>query len=166
MVIKTKRLLIRPFVYEDLEKLIEIFSDPLVMCYLGGPRVAEKVEEQFEAAQEYFNEHNFGLMALIEKSSEKLIGRVGFISHIIDGIEELELAWLLAKDFWDHGYATEAASVLRDYAFARLKRRRLIAIIAPENQRSIKVAHKIGMCCEKEIVVKEIPAYLFSREKK
>ncbi len=166
MILKTKRLIIRPFVYEDLKKLIEILTDPLVMSFLGGPRSPNNIKEQFYAACEYFDKHQVGLMALIEKKSNALMGRVGFIQNSIEGTEEFELVWILAKEYWDQGYATEAATALGDYAFAKLQKKHFISIIAQENQRSLRVAQKIGMICEKEIVFKEMPAYLFRKEKK
>ena len=54
---------------------------------------------------------------------------------------------------WGKGYATEAAGAVRDYGLGVLGRRRLVAIIDPQNAASIRVAEKIGMHFEKEVML-------------
>ncbi|MBS1577911.1 MAG: GNAT family N-acetyltransferase, partial [Bacteroidetes bacterium] len=55
--------------------------------------------------------------ALIEKESGRLIGHCGLLVQTVDNITELEIAYSLLPEFWNKGYATEAASKCRDYAF-------------------------------------------------
>ena len=54
---------------------------------------------------------------------------------------------------WGYGYATEAARAVRDYAFSELNLNRLVALIEPVNQRSIRVAEKLGMRYEKDVML-------------
>jgi RimJ/RimL family protein N-acetyltransferase len=63
----------------------------------------------------------------------------------IDGLDEVEIAYALRREWWGRGLATEAAAAVRDYALGRLGRRRLICLVAPENRRSARVAEKLGM---------------------
>ena len=56
----------------------------------------------------------------------------------------VELGWVLAKEHWGRGYATEAALAARDHAFKTLKLPRLISLIMKGNDRSIRVAERIG----------------------
>ena len=65
---------------------------------------------------------------------------------------EVELGWTLARDAWGHGYATEAAIAVRDWAFRELRPPRLISMIFPANVRSQRVAEKIGERFEREVV--------------
>jgi RimJ/RimL family protein N-acetyltransferase len=74
----------------------------------------------------------------------------GLIEKNVDGRDEIELVHVLAADAWGQGYATEAASALRDYAFNHLRLRRLIALIDPENHASSRVAEKVGIQFEGE----------------
>ena len=62
-----------------------------------------------------------------------------------------ELGWRLARSAWGRGLATEAAAAARDDAFERLGLPELISIIHPENERSKRVAVKLGMRMRGEI---------------
>jgi ribosomal-protein-alanine N-acetyltransferase len=75
----------------------------------------------------------------------------------------VEVAYLLAQEFWGQGLATEAAGAIVRYAFHRLALSRLICLIDPANQASIGVAERIGMSLEKPIVDEAGPCLLYSR---
>ena len=66
---------------------------------------------------------------------------------------ETELGWGLEHVAWGHGYATEAAIAVRDWALREVQPRRLISLIHPENVRSIRVAEKIGEHYQHDIVM-------------
>jgi RimJ/RimL family protein N-acetyltransferase len=91
-----------------------------------------------------------GLWATIHKGTGKFIGRCGLLPWTIDQREEVEVAYLLVKEYWGQGLATEVAQAILDYGFEHLQLSRLICLIDHENQASMKVAVKIGMAFEKE----------------
>ena len=64
---------------------------------------------------------------------------------------EVELGWALRRDVWGAGYATEAAAAARDWALSEIRPRRLISLIHPENERSMRVATKLGEHFEESI---------------
>jgi len=72
---------------------------------------------------------------------------------------------LLAKEYWGQGLGTEAAQAILHYAFEQLNLSRLICMIDPENQASVKVARNIGMTLEKEMADDKGPFLLYSRSK-
>jgi [ribosomal protein S5]-alanine N-acetyltransferase len=97
--------------------------------------------------------HALGMWAVIEKVTQDLIGYVGlsrFPSRC--GPNEAELGFRLARRYWGRGYATEAAGAACDYALHRLLLPRIIAMIDPDNTASVRVAVKIGMTRESEIM--------------
>ena len=95
----------------------------------------------------------FGPYALVEQSSQNVIGYCGLsLFPDLDGQAEVEIGYRLARSAWGQGYATEAAWAVRDYAFTTLGVKRLIAMIDPSNLASIRVAEKIGMKYEKEVM--------------
>ena len=55
------------------------------------------------------------------------------------------------SDYWNQGYATEAAIAVRDYAFEQLQMPRLISLIRVGNHSSQRVAEKVGLRCTEEI---------------
>jgi ribosomal-protein-alanine N-acetyltransferase len=78
---------------------------------------------------------------------------------------EVEVAYLLAKEYWGQGLGTEAAQAILEYGFGQLRLPRLICLIDRDNLASIKVATKIGMTFEKEGKDEKGPFLLYSRNK-
>jgi RimJ/RimL family protein N-acetyltransferase len=73
----------------------------------------------------------------------------------------------LHPSYWGRGIATEAAVMIRDWAFANLDREKLISIIEPENAASIPVAKKIGMNFERECLFMGLrSAHIYSVKKR
>lgn len=65
-------------------------------------------------------------------------------------MQEVEVGYMLAKEYWGQGLATEAAVASRNYGFEQLGLNRLISLIDPRNIASQKVAMKNGMEYEKD----------------
>lgn len=84
----------------------------------------------------------YGFWAVEEKSSGKLIGRVGIWNP--HGWPGIEVGWTLVKSSWGNGYATEAALAAIDWGFANINTDELISLIIPENAASIRVSERIG----------------------
>ena len=58
--------------------------------------------------------------------------------------------WLL-KEMPGKGYATEAASAVRNYAFNTVKTKTLVSYIDQENERSKRLAERLGAAHEGDI---------------
>lgn len=87
--------------------------------------------------------------ALIEKKSGKLIGHCGLLVQTVDEKTELEIGYSLLPEFWNRGYASEAAKKCRDFAFENKFSESLISIISKTNIPSQRVAAHNGMKLEK-----------------
>jgi RimJ/RimL family protein N-acetyltransferase len=55
-----------------------------------------------------------------------------------------ELGWALIRAHWGHGYATEAAAAIRDWAHECRSIDRLVSLISSDNVRSQRVAERLG----------------------
>jgi [ribosomal protein S5]-alanine N-acetyltransferase len=146
-IIETPRLLLRELTDADHEALFEIYQDPRMNRFIGGPpppreEYWQKVRETWPA---YYARHGFGLWATVRKEDERLLGRCGLLSQEVDGERHVEVAYALAPEFWGHGYATEAARAIRDHAFRTLDAPYVISLILPDNTPSIRVAERNGM---------------------
>ena len=84
----------------------------------------------------------YGMWAVELKDTGEVIGRVGL--HNPEGWPDLELGWMLRPECRHHGYATEAARCVLDYAFAHLDAERAISLIRTENTESERVARRLG----------------------
>lgn len=163
-ILETERLLLRRFVPDDLDDLFALYSDPEVRRYFPeGTLTRDETREELEW---FLNGHprhpELGLWATIHRESGRFIGRCGLLPWTIDGRFEIEVAYMLAKEFWGQGLATEAAQAIRDYGFTALDLPRLICLIDRDNAASIRVATKIGMTFEKEGVDDQGPYLLYA----
>jgi len=96
--------------------------------------------------------YEYDLWPVVEKNSSEVIGHCGLLDKEVDGKQEIELNYILSKNVWGKGYATEIASAIMKYAFDEKNLKRLIALIKPENRKSESIAKKIGMSFEKEVI--------------
>lgn len=168
IVVETNRLILRQFHAFDGEALDCVFGDAEVMFF--GPGVQSKawVRNWLRDCQEtYYQKLGFGPWAVVEKSLRQVIGYCGLF-HFPDiaGQSEIEIGYRLARPFWGRGYATEAALAVRGYGFNVLCLSRLVALIDPQNVGSIRVAEKVGMKYEKEVMLEGYshPDFLYTIE--
>ena len=121
----------------------------------------------------HWERHGLGLFSVLSKEDGQLVGRVGYllwdperwvngIWESLDGDLELEIGWTIDRRLWGKGFATEAALVCRDHAFAELGRDHVISLIAPENVASIRVAEKIGESYERDVDLPRMRVGLYS----
>ncbi len=144
--LETRRLSLRPMVTTDLNGLLEIFSDPEVMACFGVPPFGlAEMERWLQRNLDHQQSNGYGLFSVILKSSGLLIGDCGLERMEIDGVPTVELGYDFRSDHWNNGYATEAASAVRDFAFVQLKLPQLVSLIQIGNGASRRVAEKIGM---------------------
>lgn len=164
--LKTKRLLLRQFEMSDLEQLHrQVFSDAEVMYFGDGPQTREWTRQWIETSLENYKVRGFGPYAVMKKDSLELIGYCGlFLFPEVDGHSEVEIGYRLGRSTWGNGYATEAATVVRDFALHDLHLQRLIALIDPGNTASLRVAKKLGMQYEKDVMLEgyDHPDHLYA----
>jgi ribosomal-protein-alanine N-acetyltransferase len=152
MKIETDRLIVRSNQLVDSEPLAALWADPDVTYYMGGAR---NYGEILKLSREYAQlnpQPAFDLWPVIEKETGQIIGTGGILEKDIDGSNQYEVIYVLAKSAWGKGFATELASSLKDYAFDDLGLKRVTALIDPGNLKSERVATKIGLRYEKDTV--------------
>jgi [ribosomal protein S5]-alanine N-acetyltransferase len=160
--LETERLVLRPLTLGDLDSFARFVADPETMRFIGagGTRTREQARDSLERMIESFEAHGFGQLAIVRKEDGAVMGRCGLllwdpatwtITQELGDQVEIEVGYLLGRDYWGHGYATEAATAVRDWALGELGFERLIALIYPDNVRSIRVAEKLGMEPDGEI---------------
>jgi len=147
MVIETDRLIIREFIENDKEAVHEYASDPLVTRYtLWGPNTIEDTESflgrmlemQLELPRTGYE------LAIVSKACNRLIGGCGIY---LDGTNG-EIGYTLHKEYWQQGFATEAAQAMLSLGFNTYGLHRIHATCRPGNIGSAKVLEKIGMTRE------------------
>jgi len=144
-VLESDRLRLRELRQEDFSALYAMFNDPLVMRYYPSTRDEAATQEWLDRMFSYYAESGLGLWAIELKDQAQFVGQCGLLLQDVDGIEELEIGYLLASAHWHQGYATEAARACKKHAFEVLGRDHVISLIRPINGPSRAVAMRNGM---------------------
>jgi RimJ/RimL family protein N-acetyltransferase len=165
----TERLLLRKPRLDDAEQLVAAYSDAETMRYIGdgsttdlaGTRTAiEKWLARWDA-------NDIGFFVL--ERDRVVVGRAGFLvwdpeSWTVSGLDdrsEVEIGWTVIPQHWGHGYATEAAFALVEW----IDRPRLISLIQHGNERSVRVAEKLGERYERDVEVRGVQTRLYALER-
>jgi len=158
----SRRLILRMFRESDLDAYAAMCGDPDVMRYVGDgyPLTRAEAWRNMALVLGHWHLRGFGLWAVVERATGLVAGRVGCWQP--EGWPGLEIGWALRREFWDRGYATEAAQTVLADAFSRLGHSRLISLIHPENKRSIAVALRLGMHWESQTEVMGHPALVYA----
>lgn len=152
-ILETPRLILRYFTIRDAQALLTILADPLVMKFsIIGVHSQKQIRQFIEQRLLSYIQPGFGLYALIYKQNQQLIGYCGFFVQQVNEIKEVEIGYRLAVQYWGQGLATEATKAVLDYGQKKFKFQRFVCLIEPANIRSIRVAQKLNMKLEKEIV--------------
>ena len=163
--IETLRLTLRLMELSDLDDLLHIFGDPKVMASFDAePFNREQMERWLQRNLAHQKTYGYGLFSVILKSDHTLIGDCGLEHMEIGGESATELGYDFRSDYWNQGYATEAASAVRDYAFKVLSLPSLISLIRVGNQASKRVSEKIGMKLIDEITVNGVRYWKYGIE--
>ena len=153
----TPRLRLRRWRASDELPMAEINADPEVTRYLNRPVDPAASRMFLVDAEAHWDRHRCGIYAVETLGGPRrgvLLGFVGlaFPGYLPAFAHRLELGWRLRREDWGRGYATEAASAVRDHAVEALGVHDLVSIIHPENERSRRVAAKLGMTVETEVL--------------
>jgi RimJ/RimL family protein N-acetyltransferase len=154
--LETVRLRLRAWTDADLDPYAALCADPEVMRYIGDGsiRTRDECALQLDAFTRGWTDRGFGLWCMAPLDTDVCIGFVGlalpdFLPEIMPAVE---IGWRLARAAWGHGYATEAALAVRDYAFGTVGVDRLVSVAHAENPASHNVMRKIGMTVERRTV--------------
>jgi len=156
---ETARLILRELTPADAEDFYRIYNDAETMKFQGDLPENYSVEvERYYIGRHieiYYAARGFGIWAVILKENNRLIGRCGLIFQEIESGKEIEVSYLIEREFWNRGIATEAALAAVKLGFEKYNFQRIVAIIHPRNTASVRVAEKIGMRLERKVKFKK-----------
>jgi len=149
MRIETKRLIIRPYVKEDLEDCFKLmqnkelfkYLDMDVMSYEDYVGLFNWLIDSYEVGFDENFKYSFNITL---KDSGTHIGWCG-IGASNCGLKEKEIYYLIGREYWGKGYAKEATVALLDYGFNVIGLNEIVAIHKPDNIASKKVIENMGL---------------------
>lgn len=148
VLLETERLNIRSFTPDDINDLHRQLSDPQVMRFYPAVHSREDTEKWLQGILKDYETNGCGMLALQLKATGEFIGQAGVMRRVVYGAEVYYLSYLLLKEFWRQGYASEAVRRILDNAFDVLQVPKVIALIRPENRSSIRLAERLGLIFE------------------
>lgn len=140
---RTARLVVRPPREADRGRFVELFRDPGFMVFYPDVFTEREASERFDHMMAVCRTVPFGKQAVVERSSGLIVGYTGVDYIGFEGQTWLEWGYRLVPERRGLGYATEASRALLARA-QQTYRGELLAIIAPDNLASQKVAGKLG----------------------
>jgi RimJ/RimL family protein N-acetyltransferase len=150
VVLRTSRLTLRTFTFDDLPAYAALNSDPAVYATLGGePLSRDWSDEIAEWANQCYDDEGLGLLAVARRSDGAFLGMCG-LHHQESYPDDVEIGWRLAREHWGRGYATEAAAAWLEHAFLTLALPRVISITDRDNVRSLNVMRRLGLTFDHE----------------
>lgn len=145
MKIETERLFLREMTMEDFSSLYAVLSDKEIMRHYPYEFDEERVRAWIERNIKRYKNDGFGLWAVCLKESGEMIGDCGLTLQNIEGEMLPEIGYHIRRDCQNKGYAKEAASAVRDWAFSKTAFTALYSYCKYTNLPSIKTAESIGM---------------------
>lgn len=125
----------------DFDAFATFYADPR-SHFVGGPLNREQAWRYLAQEAGHWALQGYGRWILAEKATGDAVGMVGlWYPH---GFPEHELGWDLFNGATGKGYATEAATTARHYAYETLGWTTLISLIAEGNDASAAVARRLG----------------------
>lgn len=137
----TERLLLRPPVYADFPAYGALWASSRSQ-YMGGPYDTFAAWGLFCHDIACWQLFGHGALMIDLRTSGACVGQVGINHGPL--FPQKEMGWLVYDGHEGHGYATEAARALRDWAFTALKPPTLVSYVDPLNLASIAVAERLG----------------------
>jgi RimJ/RimL family protein N-acetyltransferase len=151
-IVTTERLHLRQLVIADAPFILELLNQPAFIRFIGdrGVRTVTDAERYIsQGPLESYTRHGFGLYLVELKTDQTPLGMCGLIKR--DTLPDVDIGYAFLSKFWAHGYAREAATAVLGYAEETLKLKRVVAIVTPDNERSIHLLEQIGLKFERTL---------------
>lgn len=145
--IRTARLLLRPWRAEDRAPFAAQNADPETMAFLGGVLTRAESDAYVDRAERHLAEHGFCKWAVEAPGVAPFIGAIGltYVKFTASFTPAVEVAWRLHRDHWGQGYATEAAAGAIADGFTRVGLAEIVALTTLGNTASQRVMERLGM---------------------
>ena len=150
MKLETERLILRDFVKDDWQRVLEYQSDPLYLRYNEWTERTPDAVQDFVGwflDQQRQNPRIKYQLAVVLKSTNQLIGNCGVRMNKVDDVDA-NIGYELDPKHWNHGYVTEAAHAIVDFGFEHFGVHRIWADCVADNIGSAHVLEKLGMRLE------------------
>lgn len=151
-VVETERLILREFSLNDAPFILELVNDPSWLQFIGDRDVHTLTEARLylqTGPLDSYQRFGFGLYLTRLKKEGTPIGMCGFVKR--PSLPHVDIGYALLPQFTGRGFAFEAATAVMNYGNTVLGLKRLAAVTAPDNVRSINLLERLGFHFEKMV---------------
>lgn len=145
-ILDTVRLTLRELTVEDAPFLRQLLNDPAYIRFIGDRHVRTEEEARtylLNGPIASYERHGFGLYLVETKADQIQLGLCGLIKR--DTLPDVDIGYAFLPQFRGAGYAYEAAAAIMAYGKATVGLQRIVAIVTPDNERSIHLLEKLGL---------------------
>lgn len=145
-VLQTQRLDLRQLVREDASFILELVNEPSWLRFIGDRNVhslEDAVGYIEKGPLESYAKNGFGLYLVVDRESGASAGLCGLIRR--DVLPHVDIGFAFSPRFWGRGLAFEAASAVLAHGRDVLGLSPILAIVNPDNEKSIALLEKLGM---------------------
>jgi RimJ/RimL family protein N-acetyltransferase len=164
-ILDTPRLSLREMTWDDLGFLTRLLANREVMRHYPKACTPEEARLWMGRILDRYAKDGHAFWLVSRRDTGTPIGQVGLLLQHVDGVDEPEIGYMIHADHWRQGFALEAASAVRDYAFDVLDQPRVISLIRPVNVPSQRVALRVGLKPERLTVWHDLEHLVFSLRK-
>jgi RimJ/RimL family protein N-acetyltransferase len=151
-ILATERLRLRRLVLDDAPFILRLVNDPSWLEFIGdkGVRTEDGARKYLEQGPlDMYARFGFGLYLVQLRDGSVPIGICGLIKR--ESLADVDIGFAYLPEFRGRGYAHEAALAVMAHASRDHSIRRLVAITAPKNEKSIRLLARLGMTLEESI---------------
>jgi ribosomal-protein-alanine N-acetyltransferase len=151
-VLETERLLLSRLSYDHWEFIFELVNEPSFKRFIG-----DKDVHSLEDAHRYLREgpigsyerFGYGLFLVTVKEVDLPAGICGLVKR--EEFDHPDLGFAFLERYRRNGYASESARVALEYGFDELGLRRIIAMVDPDNEPSVRLLESLGFAYERKV---------------
>jgi len=144
-IIHTRRLTLRPMTLADAAELHRLVGDVEIArntMTIPHPYLEGMAEEWIGTHQSKFDKGEEIVFGIERREDGAFVGVIGVIPEPHD---MAEFGYWIGQEYWNRGYATEAAAAVIDFTFRVLDVNRIEALHFIRNPASGRVMEKCGM---------------------
>lgn len=153
-VLETERLALRRFTLDDAEFAHALVNDPAWIQYIGDRNVRSLEDARGYLAKgpmSMYEKTGFGMWVVTLRDTGQAIGTCGLIKR--DSLEDVDIGFAFLPQFRGQGYAGESAKAVLEYGWSSVGLKRIVAIVSPANQPSIRILERLGLRFERMITM-------------
>lgn len=144
-VLRGERVVLRAWEPRDAAPFASLNADPVAMEHFPATLSRAESDALIARAQAALETRGWGWWCL-----EIDGGCAGFVGLSVPSFEAhftpcVEIGWRMARPFWGRGYASEAARLVRDFAFRELTLPEIVSFTTVNNRRSQRVMERLDM---------------------